>query len=49
MENSPVALVDDVDTLIGELEVQFGDAAILPENTLAGPTMYCTFTPSCNH
>ncbi|WP_187414496.1 hypothetical protein [Nonomuraea sp. PA05] len=48
MEHNPSELVafDDLDTLIQELESQFDDSVMLPQDVL-GQTQGCTQHPNC--
>jgi len=49
MDNAyTTATLDDVNTLVTELEVQFTDSEMLPEAILAGPTYGCTYEYTCN-
>lgn len=43
----PSVTLDEVDTLIAELETQFGDAQMLPQAAYPPPTNTCTLVASC--
>jgi len=40
--------LDDVNTLVAELEAQFTDSKMLPEAAIAGDTYGCTHAYTCN-